>query len=505
MVRWPTPRNRLGSFLALLALLSAACGPSPTPPPATSTASPPATTGPSAPTPLASGGVGPSAAPPASAGPAGAAGAFVYVAAAKKDPTKSVLVIVGANGKEIRRLSLPDKLPELFETNMRATVVLHGTSGWYIVRTDTAAVMSVAIRPDVAPAPIPLVQGDRWWVIGSPTGGPDWLVDLASGVTTELTALPGLTHVYEPRLAPDGSFVLAYGDAWWRIPTATPTAAVKLTADLTNASVDVAPDGSRIAYIRLAPDGTGSVVTVAPDGGDPQVAVADAGPLVSVHYGRDARQLILVGTTGVSLLGPNQPAPTVVVPVPGGATVLPLLLAGDRQSAAVGIRPATGPTAWWRIDLTSGTAAPAGALSGFVALPTAEVGRWALFSSSQAIGSAARYASLDLASGSVAPVTGIPAGEDFMIAYGEVVGDGRHQLISTVSSGRQTDWIVDASSGAAAKVEGGSALGGSISPDGRRLLATLRNGTTTAVHLVDLASGKSTTVGPGLGDAWLKP
>jgi hypothetical protein len=461
------------------------------------------TPGPTGPGPALS--TNPPASPlPASATPTAMASSTIawLIPSATQSPRKAAVVVVGdASGRELRRVPLPHEPMQLYETWASQTVLIQGMDTWMVTNLATGATKTLDFG-GTSPLDIhPLVLSGRWWVLGVNSGTPAYLLDTQTGAFQNFASL-GVKSLIAPTFGPGETALEAYTPDLTLVRTGVPAVARPVGGGKAG-GLAFSPDGTRLVY-TVREGATTRVVTESLDGSDSH-EVLTAGGVLRPEFAQDANHLLVVDAKGISLVDVATGTATLVSSAATIDTITRITWSVGHAQAIVGYKDASAMQQWVLVNPAAGTAGVLTELAGFQPVALGDPGTVQIFTDTDSLAKPANFKVLDFAAGVVRPVTGMDPAAGYFPGTARVVGT--HVVATTMitTTSRMQVWLIDGSTGSAAKLEEGVSAQGAISPDGAAAIASRYDAKLFSLDLFDTASGTKASLGIGYSGVWLAP
>ncbi|MGD0121187.1 MAG: hypothetical protein ABSC46_01355 [Candidatus Limnocylindrales bacterium] len=411
------------------------------------------------------------------------------------------MVVGDASGRELRRVPLPHEPMQLYETWASQTVLIQGMDTWMVTNLATGATKTLDFG-GTSPLDIhPLVLSGRWWVLGVNSGTPAYLLDTQTGAFQNFASL-GVKSLIAPTFGPGETALEAYTPDLTLVRTGVPAVARPVGGGKAG-GLAFSPDGTRLVY-TVREGATTRVVTESLDGSDSH-EVLTAGGVLRPEFAQDANHLLVVDAKGISLVDVATGTATLVSSAATIDTITRITWSVGHAQAIVGYKDASATQQWVLVNPAAGTAGVLTELAGFQPVALGDPGTVQIFTDTDSLAKPAHFKVLDFAAGVVRPVTGMDPAAGYFPGTARVVGT--HVVATTMitTTSRMQVWLIDGSTGSAAKLEEGVSAQGAISPDGAAAIASRYDAKLFSLDLFDTASGTKASLGIGYGGVWLAP
>jgi hypothetical protein len=441
--------------------------------------------------------------PGSPAAPSGSVGALAWLEPGSDADQLASLVVVGdSQGHELRRVTLPHEPLILYATSASQTVLIQGMDTWMLTNLATGQTLTLGFG-DVSPTDVHLLSHTgRWWVLGTQKGS-DFLLDARTAKLTALSSI-GIDQVFgPPRFSPLGTELLA---------SAPDTTLISLDSSISERAVAgglatfaaFSPDGSHLIY--TVKSGSSLKVTTERLDGTGSEVLLNSSVAVRAEFAQDLSHLLVIDTKGIAIRDIDSGKAAQISTLATVDTVTTVDWSSDRSRALVGYDDANDNPRWLYLDLSAGKASQLTELDDHASTTTAEAGNYRLFALETAT-AGADFKVLDLASGTVRPLTGMDPRANF--TFGSATVNGRWILAGTMitanSSTESQEWLIDGTTGKAVYIEEGLMVRGAISPDAGTIIGCRWDGKPNGANLdmFDLASGGKAAIGEGYDAVWL--
>lgn len=411
------------------------------------------------------------------------------------------MVVGDATGHELRRVPLPHEPVQLFETRASQTVLIQGMDTWMVTNLGTGATKTLDFG-GTSPVDIhPLVLSGRWWVLGVDSGTPAYLLDTQTGAVQDFASL-GVKSLIAPTFNPGETALEAWTPDLTLIRTGVPAVARPVGGGKAD-GLAFSPDGTRLVY-TMHDGATTKVVTESLDGSDSHQVFTGDGAL-RPEFAQDANHLLVVDAKGISLVDVATGTATLVSNAATIDTVTRTTWSAGHAQAIVGYKDGSDTQQWVLVNPAAGTAGVLTELAGFQPVALDDPGSVQIFTDTDSLAKPANFKVLDFAAGVVRPVTGMDPAAGYFPGTARVVGTRIVATTMVTTTSRMQVWLIDASTGAAHKLEEGVSAQAAISPDGAAAIASRYDAKSFSLDLFDTASDTKASLGVGYGGVWLAP
>jgi hypothetical protein len=415
----------------------------------------------------------------------------------------SVVVVGDAQGHVLRRVTLPQEPMLLYGTAASQTVLIEGMDSWMVTNLASGRTVTLDFG---ATSPLDihvLSQAGLWWVLGTDSGHPAYLLDVQSGKLQDLASV-GIDQLASPTFAPGEGALLAYAPGPTLIRTGSP-AVVRSIARGEASSASFSPDGARLIY-TVKSGSSWNVVSESMDGSDSQTLLNSSVPLIA-EFAQDTDHLLIVDTKGIAVFTVSSGKAVLVSTAATIDSVVSVGWSTDRRYALLAYRDAKDNFQWLEVDTVAATARPLSGLAGYLTATSGVAAQVQLFALSGSGASPAGFKVLDLASGSVRSLSGMDSRAAFVEGTARINGSWivASTAITASSEALMQEWVINGSTGKAAWIEEGMSVRAAISPDAKAIVASRYDGKTVNLDLFDLVSGQKASIGVGYDGVWLAP
>ncbi len=442
-------------------------------------------------------------------------GYIVYQAAGPDDKAAPELVVLDADGKELRRIALPDEtsLLQPFRFPLSDHVLYDdalGTEQWFlvdIVSGELQELGSLGLGQDSAR---PCAFSSDPILLCGKAGV--YLLDVDAGEMSDTPIELDPTNPVPPQVewvSPDEAYFLVRvpGEAWL-VPAATPAAARQLGLAQRVTGATLSHDHAFVIYAERTEEGGTQVVKERVDGSDSDILLSDPEIERAVWVPKQD-QLILIRREWVSLYSlDDQAEHKLFEPIDVVRTVR---VDPEGQKAVVGVGGfETEEVAWTYVNLEAKTTEKLAELNGYHKIfgpygPASP--RWLFLTDVDFQEEQDHIASLDLQTGEVHRHVSWKDVVHFHFAH--LTQDGRVGLVfAAKKTGGMQLWLLVAERDEAVLLAEATTISGSLSADGEWVVLSVdekRGERVMTIKRVATDSGEEQVVGEGFIGVWAKP
>lgn len=454
-------------------------------------------------------------------------GYIVYTAVDQDGNPLRELVVLDANGKELRRINLPDK-QGLGNINTGYTFI-HPSHRALVYNPGVAAylvdVLSGEVRPILIPGsimdqtrPISIDQcasnssGNNVWALICDRNIA-YLINFETADVYDILPHPSgdQRFPYQIWFSLDKTHIgISSNGEVFILSAAKPEAIRQVGMSDKIAYADFSADNKRIVYVRPGVSQGYEVVVEAIDGSQPDVLYTSDGPIQAVFVPRQD-QILVVGGENIlllSLAGRIEKE----FPAQAGFSMRPIFSPQGGQALVGYHGTEVGTYNWQWLDLKRGLAKELpGLVKKQIESQAFRGQRWMLFSETTILeqGSSVDLTSLDLQTGSVQP---LPTMED-VNGFNETsaTADGKFRTEVTHNNGTSQSefWLVDLAGGKLHRTTQEDIAEGAVSPDGKKIVVYTahREGAQLQGNIVlqDTSGKILKSLGDGDTPFWVRP
>ncbi len=390
---------------------------------------------------------------------------------------KPKLVAISPDGREARRINLPDEGWGI-QATQASNRVLYMTKdrNWFLVDTDRGTTRELVFpergKAEVQPSYYQLGGGKRWIIFANTTFNQAYLINLEMGEVTYLnTTSEEIGSVRGGIFSPDESYLaLTSHTGLWLAPTADLSKARRLTDEILAIPGGFSADNRKIIYSRGAANDQTEIVIEQVDGsGSDVVAVFDTP--TGASWVPDKEKLLLTEEGQLSLLDLTDREPQALMDYEGIFHQMCFVLDGKK---VVFGHVFNNTVNWTLIDLQTGMLQALDELQGYSeALYRGLTQRWVIFVDiTRNSDTRGRIASLDTETGQVEPLFSLGTDTEERIGFYSTSPDGHLGLVDVWDSdGSKRMWLLKAATGQALQLPEGSSES-SFSPNGRCIVVS---------------------------------